>query len=99
MTCKVIKLILSDSTHEQGVIEYQLQAAYSAKQNGEVSDIWRALLIKYASNGELLSQSTFGPSDNETDWAGKALALAKNGDVVLGIDNGSFGFLRLRATK
>ena len=73
--------------------------SYSAKQNGEVSDIWRALLIKYASNGELLSQSTFGPSDNETDWAGEALALAKNGDVVLGIDNGSFGFLRLRATK
>ena len=56
-------------------------------------------MIKYASNGELLSQSTFGPSDNETDWAGEALALAKNGDVVLGIDNGSFGFLRLRATK
>lgn len=68
---------------------------YSASKNGQSSDIWQVYLIKYSKDGTLLSQETFGSGTGQ-DWAGEAIALGPEGSVIVGVDNGRFGFLKLK---
>lgn len=68
--------------------------SYSAEcgDSGDLSDIWKVYLIKFSATGEIEWQELFGAENN---WAGEAIDLTNDGGAIIGVDNGSFGFLKL----
>jgi len=86
------------ATNDGGVIvvagtgdEYE---EYSECNGDDCSDSWRVYVIKYAHNGTLEWELTFGPSAGG-DWAGEDICLSSDGGAVIAVDNGHFGFLKL----
>jgi hypothetical protein len=62
--------------------------------NNDCSDVWRAYLIKYNASGHVDWQATYY-QDGQTDWAGEAISLTQDGGLIIGVDNGHMGFLKL----
>ena len=86
------------ATNDGGVIvvagtgdEYE---EYSECNGDDCSDSWRVYVIKYADDGTLEWELTFGPSAGG-DWAGEDICLSSDGGAVIAVDNGHFGFLKL----
>jgi len=69
-------------------------SSYSECNGNDCSDSWRVYLIKYDSSGTLLWQQTYAGEENG-DWAGEDICLTIDGDIVVAVDNGQFGFLKL----
>lgn len=67
---------------------------YSACDGEECSDAWRVYVLKYDAAGVLEWEATYGPEGG--DWAGEDLCVNQNGDLVVAVDNGEFGFLELK---
>ncbi len=67
---------------------------YSECNGDDCSDSWRVYVIKYANDGTLEWELTFGPSAGG-DWAGEDICLSSDGGAVIAVDNGHFGFLKL----
>ena len=66
---------------------------YSKCSSGECSDAWRAYLIKFSENGSVEWEFTY--SGEGGDWAGEDVCLTDDGGLVVAVDDGGFGFLRL----
>ena len=64
------------------------------ENSGENSDTWSVYLVRYDVNGNIIWENTFGA--NEEDWAGEDLKITNNGDIIIGVDNGQFGFLKTK---
>ena len=86
------------ATNDGGVVvvagtgdEYE---EYSECNGDDCSDSWRVYVIKYADDGTLEWELTFGPSAGG-DWAGEDICLSSDGGAVIAVDNGQFGFLKL----
>ncbi|MCH2223884.1 MAG: hypothetical protein MK066_03870 [Crocinitomicaceae bacterium] len=62
--------------------------------NGDNSNTWHVYTIKYDSIGKVEWQCTYG-GDKGKDWAGEDIDLTSDGGVIIAVDNGEFGFLRL----
>ena len=69
---------------------------YSRKcgNNGDNSNTWHVYVIKYGSMGELEWQKTYG-GGKDIDWAGEDIDITSDGGLIIAVDNGDFGFLRL----
>ena len=66
-----------------------------SKCNGEIcSDQWEVYLISYREDGAVAWEQTYRPEEGG-DWAGEDLCLSAAGDILVAVDNGSFGFLKL----
>lgn len=59
---------------------------------GDNSNTWHCYLLKYDTNGNLEWEKTYGGNG---DWAGEALDLTNDGGIIIGVDNGAFGFLKI----
>ena len=68
-------------------------SSYSERIGSESSDRWKAYVIKFDRLGKVEWQDTYGQLGS--DWAGEDLALTKDGGVVIAVDDGGFGFLKL----
>ena len=68
--------------------------SYSTCDGEECSDAWRVYVLKYDSDGTLAWDVTYGPKEGG-DWAGEALCVTQEGDLMVAVDNGQFGFLKL----
>ncbi len=71
-------------------------AQYSQCNNApsDCSDVWRVYLVKHDSNGSVQWQQTYhGPSG--LDWAGEDIDLTQDGGIIIAVDNGEMGFLKL----
>ncbi len=62
--------------------------------NGDNSNTWHAYVIKYNDNGIVEWEQTYG-DPNGGDWAGEAIDLTLDGGLIIAVDNGQFGFLKL----
>ena len=71
--------------------------SYSTCDGDECSDAWRVYVLKFDATGTLEWEATYGPA--EGDWAGEDICIDANGDFVVAVDNGAFGFLKLNATS
>ena len=71
--------------------------SYSTCDGEECSDAWRVYVLKFDAAGALEWEATYGPSDG--DWAGEDICITHDGDFVVAVDNGAFGFLKLNATS
>ena len=60
--------------------------------DGDRSNIWHVYLLKYDANGNLEWQKTYG---GDGDWAGEALDITQDGGIIIAVDDGSFGFLKI----
>ena len=69
-------------------------SSYSECNGNDCSDSWRVYLIKYDSAGQLVWEATYAGEENG-DWAGEDICLTSDGDIVVAVDNGEFGFLKL----
>lgn len=70
---------------------------YSTCNGEECSDAWRVYVLKFDTDGTLLWEATYGPT--EGDWAGEDICVTQEGDFVVAVDNGAFGFLKLNVTS
>lgn len=59
---------------------------------GDNSNKWHVYLVKYNATGNIEWQQTYG---SEGDWAGEDLVISSDGSVLVAVDNGEFGFLKL----
>ncbi len=59
------------------------------------SGLWLTYLIKFSSKGVILWEGLQGDDTFETGWAGEDLTLTSDGGVLVAVDNGGFGFLKL----
>jgi hypothetical protein len=64
-------------------------------RNGDDSNTWHVFLIKFDANGNLDWQMTYG-NDEGGDWAGEDIDITLDGGAIVAVDNGSFGFLKLK---
>ncbi len=62
--------------------------------DGDNSNTWHIYLLKYDANGNLEWQQTYG-GDKGVDWAGEDIDVTSDGGIIIAVDNGAFGFLRL----
>ena len=69
---------------------------YSATcdNSSESSDQWKVYSIKFSSNGSIEWEGVYG-IDSE-DWAGEDIDLSLDGKPIIAVDNGEFGFLKLK---
>ena len=67
---------------------------YSECDGEECSDAWRVYVLKYDSTGMLEWEATYGPEGG--DWAGEDICVNKDGNLVVAVDNGGFGFFELK---
>ena len=62
--------------------------------DGDNSNTWHIYLVKFDINGNVEWEKTFGGGKN-INWAGEAIDITSDGGAIIGLDNGSFGFLKL----
>ena len=62
---------------------------------GDNSNTWHIYLIKFDLNGHLEWQKTYGGGKN-IDWAGEAIDLTSDGAAIIALDNGKFGFMKIK---
>ena len=61
--------------------------------NGDNSNEWRVYLIKISASGNINWEKTYG--NTGSDWAGEDLDLTADGGLIIGVDDGSLGFLKI----
>ena len=61
--------------------------------DGDNSNVWHVYLIKYDAQGNVEWQKTYGDPEGGS-WAGEDVSITSN-SVVVAVDNGSFGFLKI----
>ena len=54
------------------------------------------LVIKFSESGKVEWQNIYFDSEGG-DWAGEAITLTDEKEAVVGVDNGSFGFLKINS--
>ena len=54
-------------------------------------------MLKFNTYGTRQWEATYGPT--EGDWAGEDICVTQEGDFVVAVDNGAFGFLKLNVTS
>ena len=69
------------------------QYSNTCEYSGESSDRWKVYLIRLDAFGGLVWERTFGV-DTE-DWAGEDVKITRDEGIIVGVDNGGFGFLKL----
>ena len=62
--------------------------------DGDNSDTWHVYLIKYNSDGATEWEKTFGGGQG-INWAGEDIDITEDNGLIVGVDDGSFGFLKL----
>jgi len=67
---------------------------YSECEGEECSDAWRVYVLMFDGNGTLEWEATYGPAEGG-DWAGEDICVTDEGDLVVAVDSGEFGFLKL----
>ena len=70
---------------------------YSETNENGVSDQWEVYLLQFSSAGDVEWQQTLQAEDYgyDGDMAGEDIALTRDGHVIIAVDNGSFGFLKI----
>ena len=63
--------------------------------NGDDSNTWHVYLIKFDSNGSIEWEKTYGGGEG-LDWAGEDIDLTADGGAIVAVDNGQFGFLKIK---
>ena len=58
------------------------------------SNTWHMYLIKLDPKGSLEWQKTYGGGKN-IDWAGEAIDITSDGGIIVALDNGKFGFVKI----
>lgn len=58
------------------------------------SNTWHMYLIKFDPKGSLEWQKTYGGGKN-IDWAGEAIDITSDGGIIVALDNGKFGFVKI----
>ncbi len=66
---------------------------YSACNDRGCSDQWHVYILRYDPDGNLVWETTF--VNGGEDWAGEAIAFTNDGGLIVAVDNGKFGFLKL----
>ena len=61
--------------------------------NGDNSNEWRVYLIKISASGDINWEKTYGNAGS--DWAGEDVDLTADGGLIVGVDDGSLGFLKI----
>ena len=61
--------------------------------NGDNSNEWRVYLIKISASGEINWEKTYG--NTGSNWAGEDVDLTADGGLIVGVDDGSLGFLKI----
>ncbi|MDG1517600.1 MAG: hypothetical protein P8Q42_06190 [Flavobacteriales bacterium] len=62
--------------------------------DGDNSNTWHIYLVKFNSIGNIEWQKTYGGGKG-IDWAGEAIDLTSDGGVIVALDNGKFGFVKI----
>ena len=71
--------------------------SYSDINEDDNSNQWVVYVIKYSSNGTVEWEKTFKAENEDEgfDWAGEDIALTSDGNAIIAVDNGTFGFLKI----
>ena len=62
--------------------------------DGDNSNFWHVYLIKYSSSGLVDWQQTYG-GEKGVSWAGEDIDITDDGGIIIAVDNGGFGFLKI----
>lgn len=62
-------------------------------KNKDNSNIWHVYLIKYDQSGNIEWEKTYS---GEGNWAGEDIDITSDGGAIIAVDNGQFGFLKIR---
>ena len=73
--------------------EYDEYSA-SCDNSSEFSNQWKVYSIKFSSDGSIDWEGVYG-LDSE-DWAGEDIDISLDGKPIIAVDNGEFGFLKLK---
>lgn len=70
---------------------------YSEINVNHNSNQWVVYVIKYTSDGIIEWEKTFQAENEDEgfDWAGEDIALTIDGNAIIAVDNGTFGFLKI----
>lgn len=70
---------------------------YSETNDNHNSNQWVVYVIKYTSDGIIEWEKTFQAENEDEgfDWAGEDIALTIDGNAIIAVDNGTFGFLKI----
>ena len=70
---------------------------YSEINVNHNSNQWVVYVIKYTSDGIIEWEKTFQAENEDEgfDWAGEDITLTIDGNAMIAVDNGSFGFLKI----
>lgn len=63
--------------------------------DGDNSNTWHIYLVKFDASGNIEWQKTYG-GGKSVDWAGEAIDLTSNGGGIVALDNGKFGFVKIK---
>lgn len=74
--------------------EYENYDAFCSETNSS-SNQWVVYLIKYDESGQIEWQQIYQNNEGN-DWAGEAIALSSDNGAVVAVDNGAFGFLKVK---
>ena len=71
--------------------------SYSEINEDDNSNQWVVYVIKYTSDGIVEWEKTFKAENEDEgfDWAGEDIALTSDGNAIIAVDNGTFGFLKI----
>ena len=73
--------------------EYDEYSA-SCDNSSEFSNQWKVYSIKFSSDGSIEWEGVYGIESE--DWAGEDIDLSLDGKPIIAVDNGEFGFLKLK---
>ena len=73
--------------------EYDEYSA-SCDNSSEFSNQWKVYSIKFSSDGSIEWEGVYGIESE--DWAGEDIDLSLDGKPIMAVDNGEFGFLKLK---
>ena len=60
------------------------------------SSIWNVYLIKFMNDGQIDWEVTYG-NKSLGNWAGEDIDLTDDGGAIIAVDNGEFGFLKIKS--
>ena len=64
--------------------------------DGDNSNFWHVYVIKLNSSGKVDWQKTYG-GEKGVNWAGEDINITNDGGVIIAVDNGQFGFLKIES--
>ena len=63
--------------------------------SGDNSNQWHVYVIKFDKWGNIEWQQVYSNENQEENWAGEDITLSTNGEIIIAVDNGEFGFLKI----